>query len=229
MGRIGVITGLAGETDCFTSLPPEQRPPLVCAGARAERAAEGAAALIERGCTGLLSFGVAGGLDPELAPGTVIVADQVVSASGERFAVDALLRERLLAALGGEEAPVVAALAGSQRAVTGVRGKRALRRASGAAAVDMESLAVARVAAAADVPFAALRAIADDGGREVPPWVAAAIGPDGRARAGVVARGLLAHPWQGAAMLRLGRDFARAMRSLRRVAAALGPRFLLGG
>ena len=53
----------------------------------------------------------------------------------------------------------------SAQAVTSIADKRILYEASSAVAVDMESYAVAGVAAGAGVPFVAARAIADPAGR----------------------------------------------------------------
>ena len=43
---------------------------------------------IDRGCSGIISFGIAGGLAPDLAPGAWVVASGVVSAR-RRYATDA--------------------------------------------------------------------------------------------------------------------------------------------
>ena len=53
-------------------------------------------AAIADGAAGILSFGIAGGLDPTLPPGTAILAAAVV-AGGERWAADPAWRDRLAA------------------------------------------------------------------------------------------------------------------------------------
>ena len=55
-------------------------------------------AAIAEGAAGILSFGIAGGLDPTLPPGTAILAEAVI-AGGERWTADAAWRERLAARL----------------------------------------------------------------------------------------------------------------------------------
>ena len=62
----------------------------------ATRAAE---ALIARGATALLSFGIAGGLDPALRTGSVVVATAVATEAGEHLAADPDLTGRLAAHL----------------------------------------------------------------------------------------------------------------------------------
>ena len=68
MSPLGIVTGLIAEADCIARRVGEwrqaDRPFLYCAGANGERAREGALRLIEDGAKALISFGMAGGLDP---------------------------------------------------------------------------------------------------------------------------------------------------------------------
>jgi hypothetical protein len=100
---------------------------------------------------------------------------------------------------------------------------------SGAGAIDMESHAVAEVAAARNVPFLVIRAIADPAKRRLPPWLSAVIGTDGRPLPRPLLAGLAAHPGDLAALLRLGGDARRALKALRRVAAGAGPLLAFDG
>ena len=82
--RLGIVTGLAAEAriaGCFQGI-------VAVAGASPARASAQASALIDRGIDGLVSFGVAGGLNPALAPGTVVIAGQVLAPDGTRFETD---------------------------------------------------------------------------------------------------------------------------------------------
>ncbi len=74
MARIGVITGLEREASALEIFPYEIRPLIRVSGTRSGRAGEAARALLAEGCDGLLSFGVCGGLNGALKPGTVISA-----------------------------------------------------------------------------------------------------------------------------------------------------------
>jgi adenosylhomocysteine nucleosidase len=94
----------------------------------------------------------------------------------------------------------------------------AARRATGACAVDMESSAVAQVAAAHGVPFIAVRVIVDTARDGIPPAVAGA-SRAGTLRMGQLILGLIRAPLQIAALLRLARRYRLAMRSLQAVAA----------
>jgi hypothetical protein len=54
---------------------------------------------IARGCSGIISFGIAGGLASDLAPGAWVVASGVVAAH-KRYPTDRDWARRLLRALG---------------------------------------------------------------------------------------------------------------------------------
>ena len=72
--------------------------------------------------------------------------------------------------------------------------KSALRHATGAVAVDMESLAAGRFAAARAAPFAILRAVSDPADRDLPRLVLAAVDADGGVNVGAVDRALVRSP-----------------------------------
>jgi len=212
---VGVIVGVQAEARCLAGLGV-----LVgCSGARPARLRAEAARLLGAGVQGLVSFGLAGALVSELAPGELVVAEAVVLPDGRRLAVDADWRRRLVAVVGGGGGT----LAGSERLVASAAAKAALHAATGACAVDMESHVVAGAAAAAGLPFVLVRAIADPSGRAIPPSARHALGADGEVRPAAVLAGLLRRPQDLAALLRLGRDSARAFATLRRVAALAGP------
>jgi hopanoid-associated phosphorylase len=164
--------------------------------------------------TGVLSFGIAGGLAPGVATGSVLAATALHSLSGI-FPADpgwgAALIERCSA--------VPAILAASDTLLASVEAKRALHRATGAAAVDMESGAAARFAQTRGIPFAALRAIADGPEDILPRAAAAALKPDGSPAPLRVIAGLARRPWELPALIRLARASATAHAALRRALA----------
>jgi hypothetical protein len=89
----------------------------------------------------------------------------------------------------------------------------------------MESHIAARVAAAGNLPFAALRVVADDSRSALPEAALTAIGADGEVKLTVVLRSLARRPNQIPALMRAGRDAATAMAALSRVSHLLGHRF----
>jgi adenosylhomocysteine nucleosidase len=89
---LGVVTGLTSEAKLLKGLG------LACVstGGRAHVARRKIERLIAEGATGLISFGIAGALSPELKTGDLVVAEAVVGEGGERWQahhswVDALL------------------------------------------------------------------------------------------------------------------------------------------
>jgi nucleoside phosphorylase len=121
---------------------------------------EGARHLLERDPPRLvLSCGFAGGLDPSLAPGDVVLATEVLEADGGRVAPPERVLRVAAAALGNLRF-VRGGIVSTKAVAAAVEEKRALAR-SGASAVDMESYAVGRAAEEARLPWLSLRAIVD--------------------------------------------------------------------
>jgi adenosylhomocysteine nucleosidase len=170
-----------------------------------------AARLIADGATGLVSFGLAGGLDPALRPGAVVIASAVLS-EGERLGADAMLGDRF----GGLTGHTM--LAG-HAVVAEAAAKRALFAATGAQAVDLESGAVARVAQAYGLPFAVVRAICDPAERDLPAAALVALDAEGAIGFGPLLRSLARRPGQLPGLLALAWDAVRARRALMRLAA----------
>lgn len=173
---------------------------------------------------GVISFGVAGGLDPSLKSGDVVVATEVM-AGDTRFLAGAALNEEMVASAALKRRRIVrGGLAGVEEVVIARAGKAALRSETGAAAVDMESHIAAAYAAEADLPFAALRVIADPATRTLPELAKNAVKPNGDIDLRKVLRGLARNPKTLRALVSTGIDFNRALRSLRGCRG-----FLLGG
>ena len=126
-------------------------------GARAAIASRRA---IDSGAQLLVSWGLAGGLGAAVAPGTVVLPRRVVEQGAAPLPVDAAWHARL-AALAGELALDCGDLLTVPAALESPAAKRAAAAATHAVAVDMESAAVAQVAARARVPFVALRVVVD--------------------------------------------------------------------
>ncbi len=204
---VGVVVGLAAEARIARKLGH----PVAIGGGGAAGAEQAARRLVADGATALLSFGLCGGLDPALRPGTLLVPHTVLDGA-VRLAADPTLAARF----GGFTPHLL--LGGTQIAAT-VADKQHLREVTGAAAIDLESGAVARIAIAAGLPFAAVRAVCDLAGEDLPP--AALIALDAKGAIGLVRvlASLAAHPGQLPALLALARHAAAGRRSLLRAVA----------
>jgi hopanoid-associated phosphorylase len=221
--RIGIVTGLISEAKCLApairALPAADRPTVFCSGGDARRAADGVGRLIGDGISGLLSFGFAGGLDPALVPGDLVVAGAVIAPDGTRFETHDGWREALAEAAAASVPVTLGTLAGCDTAITTAAAKSNLQGSTGAAAVDLESHAVAAAARMAGLPFLAVRAIADPADRPIPAAALAGLSPDGHMRPFAVLAKLALRPWDLPRMARLAEDTRAAHRALRRVAA----------
>ena len=87
---------------------------------------------------------------------------------------------------------------------------------TGAATLDLESGAVARVATLHGLPFAVLRVICDPAERDLPPAALAALDASGAIGLARVAGSVTARPGQIPALLRLAADATAARRALGR-------------
>lgn len=147
-----------------------------------------------------LLVGVAGALSPGLEPGALVLADRVVSATGERASrpshpwhdVGSVVQRGVLAT--------------AEEVVTSAARRRELWLAIGspsAAAVDMETLWWAQELDSRGCPWASLRAISDGFEEDLPGYLARCF----RERTGISRGRVIAHavsrPWTVPSLLRL--------------------------
>ena len=178
-----VITGMRAEA----ALLPKGTHILV-SGANPARLAALLAAQDAR-ITAVLSFGIAGGLDPALVPGDLVAATRIRAAAGA-WPADMVWAAWLARATAAR----LGVVAGAKMAVANPTAKRALRAMTGALVVDMESQLAAAFAAQRGLPFAALRAVADTAEDGLPRAALAGLTPDGRPAPLKVLLALLRHP-----------------------------------
>ncbi|WP_334041760.1 phosphorylase [Burkholderia ambifaria] len=182
--------------------------------ARADRLERALAEATARGCAGIVSFGTAGGLAPDLAPGALVIADAIDGPFG-RVQTDPAWSARLVAAL--HDTPVWArvtrgTMAAVSAPVISEQEKTSLHRSMGALAVDMESHIAAAFAASRGVPFAVCRAIVDPAWRTLPRAATAGLRDDGSTAILPILRELLKQPSQLGPLLQVAGD-ARAART----------------
>ena len=223
MPRLGVITGLASEADCLNVYGYDERPAVRIAGASPARAREAAQALVSSGCTGLVSFGLSGALDPQHVPGDVLVPDVVLNPEGRRFVTDTAWQSGLKNALSATMAVSSGSISGSDSPLLTVEQKMARRLSSGAAAVDMESHAIAEVAARHGLPFVALRVIADSHQLQIPAWTMNGVQDNGQVHEGQLFLGFLIRPWLWPKLGILAISNNKALKSLRRSILVVDP------
>jgi len=174
------------------------------------------------GCRAVLSFGIAGGLDPGLSAGDVVVATGIVANGARRPAHPALV-DQLAASLSAGGVPVRRAdIAGVDAPLLTTSDKSATWRATGAAAVDMESHVACEFAARHGLIFAALRIVCDPATSSIPAGVANALTPDGEVDHLAVLADFLKRPTQIASLTRLANEARASFRVLSRCRDLLG-------
>ena len=206
---VGVVAALPAELQSLlhaTAAVGETRPVnsrvhAQAGGIGAAAAHRAAASLVADGASALVSWGFAAGLDPALTPGTLVISRQLeppvpgapgaatATASAAAIAWAARLSTRLR-----DLVPLVNGIIACPDHVVRTAAEKRTLGASGAVAADMESAAVAAVAAAAGIPWLALRVLVDTVDVIVPEAVAAAIDSSGRFEMARFFRALIRRP-----------------------------------
>ena len=183
--------------------------------------ADAISAAVRQGCRGIISFGIAGGLTPDLKPGACIVARSIVTGD-RKYHSHREWFERLRAAIPGS---IHADIAHAATPVCSPGDKTKMAVATGAVAVDMESARSAIVAFKHKLPFAALRVVADPSHRSLPPAALSERLMDGTTDLSAVWRSIVAQPSQLGGLLRLALDTRTARAALVRSRRLLGHGF----
>ncbi len=192
-------------------------------GVGPRRAAEGARQLIHRfSPCALVSFGFAGGLMPQLTRGTLIIGTELVSENSSQAVAKAHwhLLDQFYAAAEAERLPVQQGpIVTTKHLVADAASKAALRRKSGACAVDMETAGIVQTAGELGLPWVALRAIVDGATDPLPMECLTLVRDDGL----VAVWPLLGAVWRSPSLVRhfltLARGTAMARRHLSRLLA----------
>ena len=211
---IGVVTGMASEAQLLRGLGVRA----ISAGGNADATKRGIETLLRQGATKLISFGIAGALDPSLKPGDLVLASAVHLPDGHRQPADQKWLVHIAQALPHAR---IADVAGSSIIVAAAADKATLQRDSGAACVDQESHWVAELAQANRLPFIVVRAIADRAGDSLPPAALVGLDAQGRPRTGAVVRALFRDPGQIFGLIRVAFQTRKALKALFRSRTAL--------
>jgi adenosylhomocysteine nucleosidase len=187
--------------------------------------AEGLTALLQRevthGASGIISFGIAGGLVPSLKPGTWILGRAIVTPNA-RWRCDEEWTRFMSTRLPNA---CIAELAAVDRPASTPSAKHSLHEATGAIAVDTESHIAAWIAAAHGLPFVAFRVVADPVGRKLPSAATTALRREGTIDHAAVFRSVVRTPTEIPLLARTAFDARAALRALSRGRRLLGLRF----
>lgn len=173
--------------------------------------------MLAAGARRCLSFGLAGGLAPDLPAGSLVIAARVVSAQG-RYDCDAAWVQQLSASLPGAH---VGDLWGQETILAAPGLKQAVYHGTQCLACDMESQVVGAAATTAGLPFVALRVVCDPADFALPPAALLPLRDDGAPNLPAILRSLLRQPRQLPALMVLARHNQSALKALAVAAAAI--------
>lgn len=220
--RVGIVTALRAEASCITTdrIPFNHKIDIAedtaiwFCGIGARAAHHAATELEATGARALISFGVAGALEPGLNPGDLVLPESILSAD-QTYPVTLAWRNQLQQLLHSAQFKSVSgAIASSTITLTTEQEKRHLAEITGACSVDMESGAIAEVAAKAGIPFIAIRAIIDPVEFSPPAALLSAIRPDGGINALHLATLLLTGSVRISTLLHLAKGMRAARQTL---------------
>ena len=231
MSRVGIVTGLPFERDIVLRVGrrcgwADAAPLVESAGIGGPEADHIIQKMADSGVSGVISFGLAGALDPDLSSGDLVLADRAVDPAGVEYRVAASWRVRLGIEFGSKERIVSGALFSGPEMISSREEKAALRQRSAAVAADMETAAIAAVSARLGLAFVAIRAISDPAAFSLPSAVMASAGGE-KVNLGRLALDVIRRPLQTGDLIRLGRHTRRACAALEKVCQTAGPKFFL--
>lgn len=228
--RLGIIAALPFEAACFTS--DEIRPGtyqvvepnvyVFYAGMGPENATAAAQSLVELKVEALVSWGVAGSLDPRLAAGDIVLPVAVLDGDGQFYPVNKNWHTVLTNKLNHQNVYSEGKLVSTHAVQQDPKLKSELLQATQAMAVDMESAAVARVAFNSNMPFVVIRSIFDTISMRIPASSTNATDQYGNVSISKLISGLIKNPAELLQYPKLVSSFAKARTSLQRVVELCG-------
>ncbi len=181
-------------------------------GVGAERAVEVFRAMLEEHRpTHIIHLGFAGGLDPNMGPGTVLDIQWVINRQGQAYQ---LTNDRPQSVNDSSRRDPRKTLLTMEHLIHSVGEKQSLYQQHRAAAVDMETFHLARVSAEQGLRLRMIRAISDPANMAIPEAAENWIRPDGSDNVPAAIWHLMTHPWKIPTTVRLGRNVSVAGKNL---------------
>ncbi|MGE4351939.1 MAG: hypothetical protein AB7E52_07105 [Bdellovibrionales bacterium] len=206
---IGILCGLKSEAKLADRIPSVL---VGCSAADPARARVLVQQMLDEDVTRLISFGLCGGLSPDLVPGDLVLGSTVMGAAGA-WESDEGWNQRFVELLPGTlSVPVW----GSDHMATKASDKALIMKRTGCLAVDMESHLIGLAAERYAIPFTVVRAVSDGYETSLPPAARVPLLNDGGVDYRGVWQSVKKNPRQIPDLIRLGRGTSQAMASLRR-------------
>ena len=190
-------------------------------GAGPVNAGSAAELLVAEGATRLISWGCAGALSALLRPGDLILPDKLIDAGKVEMVVNSDWLGYTKNNLANHVAVYSGSLAESISIVSSSKDKKQVHSVTGAIALDMESLAIAKVAGQYALPFLAIRAIVDPVNMDLPLAISYSLNDRGEVELGRLLFFLFLHPAELPGLIKLGLHFNAAKKTLKSIAKHL--------
>jgi adenosylhomocysteine nucleosidase len=235
----GIVVALLEELDTLSNIPGYRMGKKIAkgscefvtdsivvaySGTGSENAALAAELLVSKGASRLISWGCAAALSDFLKPGDLALADLLVDASGTKsaeFCVSTDWHRHSKLHLSDFVIVHTGCLAESKFIVSLSEDKKKLNSKNDAIALDMESIAIAKVAARNKLSFLVIRAIADPVTMDLPKSINYALNTQGDIVLSKLLFHLACHPAELPGLIRLGLYFNAAKKTLKLVARQL--------
>lgn len=225
MSLLGIVVALPEELPTLTSkkIPPSALNSVlvICSGAGGENARKAAETLVSNGATHLISWGCAAALSPELKSGDLTLADSLLDTQHVQITIDSAWHAQVKNSLAKSLSVHTGTLLESLQIVALSSDKKQLHTKTNAIVLDMESVAIAKVAQEKNLPFLAIRAIADPVTMDLPKAVSVAMNDKGKVLISPLLKYLLLHPSELPSLIKLGLHFSAAKKTLKHVATQL--------
>ncbi|MGZ4969999.1 MAG: phosphorylase family protein [Methylobacter sp.] len=194
---------------------------LAYSGAGADNARTASELLIAQGAARLISWGCAAALSEALKPGDLVLADTLIDAEGSQIDIDHAWLDFTKNLFPAHLKTHTGSLTESLTIVAAAKDKKHLHSQTGAIALDMESIAIAKVARQNDLPFIAIRAIADPVSMDLPKAINHSLNDQGDIVLAKLLLFIVRHPSELPGLIKLGLHFNAAKNTLKSVAKQL--------
>jgi len=224
----GIIVALPEELSSLTNQKIKQgeyislnnQTLLALAGTGPKNASKASLQLIDNGAKRLISWGCAAALSDNLKPGDLVISNQLLSETKETLSITnpwSQHVQKLLASLN----PHTDLLVESSHIVGESTDKRSIQQQSKGVALDMESIAIAKIALQHNLPALVIRCIADPVSMSLPKSIGYAQNEQGKIVMTKLLSYLLTHPSELPGLIKLGLHFNAAKNKLKLVAKQL--------
>ena len=228
----GIVVALPEELSTLTSkklakgefLKLNDKLIVAYSGAGAVNASTASQLLVENGVTRLVSWGCAGALSSSLKPGDLVLADKLKDADGnfvDDFCELSSSQEVIKHYLPKNVNVYKGTLIESREIVSLSIIKRQLNTFTGAIAVDMESIAIAKIAKHHQLSFLAIRVIVDPVSMNLPQAISQSLNAQGVVEMPRLLSFIARHPYEIPSLIVLGRHFNMAKKTLKALATQL--------